>query len=390
MIWAIIFWVSVFAIFQSYVIYPLIISILAKKAKDNEEVFDPDDNLPFVSVIMAVYNEEKVISEKLRTIFHTSYPEEKLEVLVGSDASTDRTNEILHIYGNEQFGFRFYEFSQRRGKPAVINELRDQAMGEILVFTDAKVLFTTDTLFELVKHFRNRQIGLVGANIRNARVDKSGISHQEWSFMSREIRLKYFEGRIWGAMIGAYGACYAIRNEHYNRVPEGYSVDDFYITMKVLEKNKDCILEMKALCLENVPNRLSEEFRRKIRISAGNFQNLRAFYKLLWPPFTGLSFSFFSHKILRWFGPFLLILALLSSYLLSADSRLYEILLFVQLALLVIPIIEFLLRKIGLHIVFLRFITHFYSMNLALLAGFIKYLTGSKTNVWKPTERSES
>ncbi len=388
MIWAIIFWVSVFAILHSYLFYPLIITILARRKKENTEVFDAGDNLPFVSIIMSVHNEESVISEKLRSIFHTTYPEEKIELLVGSDASTDQTDEKLHVYSNEHEALRFFPFPERRGKPAVINKLRDEAMGEILVFTDAQVMFTTETIFELVKHFRNRQIGLVGANIRNARVDRSGISFQEWSFMSREIKLKYFEGKIWGTMIGAYGACFAIRNEYFSHIPPGYSVDDFYITMKVLARKKSCILEMKAVCTENVPNRLSEEFRRKIRISAGNFQNLRTFFRLIWPPGTGLSFSFLSHKVLRWLGPFFLLLAMASSIVLSVSSRLYLVLVLVQAALLFSPIIDLLLRKINIHIVFLRFITHFYSMNLALLAGFMKFIKGTETDVWHPTKRT--
>jgi cellulose synthase/poly-beta-1,6-N-acetylglucosamine synthase-like glycosyltransferase len=388
MTWAIIFWLSVFAILHSYLLYPLIITLLGRRRGENTDVYAPDDNLPFVSIIMSVHNEESVISEKLRSIFHTTYPEEKIELLVGSDASTDQTDEKLRVYSNEHEALRFFPFRERRGKPAVINDLRDEAMGEILVFTDAQVMFSRETIFELVKHFRNPEIGLVGASIQNARVDRSGISIQEWSFMSREIKLKYYEGKIWGTMIGAYGACFAIRNEYFCRIPPGYSVDDFYITMKVLEGKKSCILDLNAVCTENVPNRLSEEFRRKIRISSGNFQNLRTFFKLIWPPGTGLSFSFLSHKVLRWIGPFFLLLAMASSIILSAGSRLYLVLVLIQAALLLSPILDFLLRKIGIHIVFLRFITHFYSMNLALLAGFFKFIKGTETNVWKPTKRT--
>ncbi len=389
MIWEILFWVPLVAILHSYLFYPLIISLLARNKKDNTEVFEPSDNLPFISIIMSVYNEEDLISEKLRSIFISSYPEEKIEVLVGSDASTDKTNEKLHIYANDQEGLRIFQFDTRRGKPAVINQLRDEARGEILVMTDANVMFTKETLFELVREFKNPGIGLVGANIRNTGHDKTGISLQEWTFISREIRMKYFEGKIWGTMIGAFGGCYAIRNECFSYVPEGFAVDDFYITMKVLERKKGCVMSLKAICHEDVSNRLSEEFRRKVRISSGNFQNLGAFCKLLWPPFSGLSFSFLSHKVLRWITPFFLIIVLAANYMLSLESRPYLILLIIQGVLMGIPIIDFLLRKIGLHIVFLRFITHFYSMNLALLAGFFKYLTGSKTNVWKPTERTE-
>jgi cellulose synthase/poly-beta-1,6-N-acetylglucosamine synthase-like glycosyltransferase len=388
MIWEIAFWVSFLAILHSYVLYPIILGILAGRRKDNTEFFDPGDRLPFVSVIMSVHNEEIVISEKLKSIFHTSYPEERIEVLVGSDGSTDKTDEKLHVWANESEALRFFPFSERQGKPSVINKLRNEAMGEILIFTDANVMFTHDTLFELVKHFRNPDIGLVGANISNERIDRSGISRQEWSFISREIRMKYLEGRIWGTMIGAFGGCYAMRNEYFRPVPAGFAVDDFYITMKVAETGKKCILAMKAVCVENVQNQLSEEFRRKIRISSGNFQNLRTFYRMLWPTGRGLAFSFFSHKVLRWLGPFFLLILILASYMLSRQSELYRILLLVQFILLGLPILDFLLRKIGIHIVILRFITYFYSMNLALLAGFFKFLTGRETNVWKPTKRT--
>ena len=388
MIWEIILWVSVVAIIHSYVFYPLIISLISQCRKENDRVLISTDDLPFTSIIMAVHNEEKVISGKFQSIYNTGYPGDRFELLVGSDGSSDRTNDILEKFSKGHESFHFIAFSKRRGKPAVINELREMARGEILIMTDAQVLFTPDTIFELVKHYRNEQIGLVGANILNTRIDKSGISYQEWSFMSREIRLKYHEGKAWGTMIGAYGACYSIRNEYYTKVPEGYSVDDFYITMKVLERKKKCILEMKAIGYENVPNRLSEEFRRKIRIAAGNFQNLKTFYKLLWPPYTGVAFSFFSHKVLRWLGPFFLLFLLVSNIILAFSHPFYRILLIVQGLLIISPFIDFLLRKIGLHIVILRFITHFYSMNLALLAGFLKFIKGTETNVWQPTKRT--
>jgi cellulose synthase/poly-beta-1,6-N-acetylglucosamine synthase-like glycosyltransferase len=388
MIWEIILWVSVVAIIQSYVFYPLIINILSRHKKENDRVFITTDDLPFASIIMAVHNEEEVISEKFQSIYNTGYPDDRFELLVGSDGSSDRTNDILEEFSEGHDSFHYIAFSKRRGKPAVINELREKAKGEILIMTDAQVLFTRDTIFELVKHYRNEQIGLVGANILNTRIDKSGISYQEWSFMSREIRIKYHEGKAWGTMIGAYGACYSIRNKYYTSVPEGYSVDDFYITMKILERKKKCILEMKAIGYENVPNRLSEEFRRKIRIAAGNFQNLKTFYKLLWPPYTGVAFSFFSHKVLRWLGPFFLLFLFVSNIILAFYHPFYRILLIVQGLLIISPFIDFLLRKIGLHIVILRFITHFYSMNLALLAGFLKFIKGTETNVWQPTRRT--
>jgi len=389
MIWQFIFWICLALIIHSYLVYPAILLILARNKKENEEVFAPEDKLPFVSVILSVFNEEEVIREKLRSVFKTNYPENRFEMLIGSDGSTDKTNQIMRLFSIEESSIRFFAYRDRKGKSNVLNRLQKEANGEILILTDAKVFFTPDLIFNLVKHFRNKSIGLVGANIVNKRTDSSGISIQEWSFMSREIDLKHKEGLIWGNTMGAYGACYAIRHELFEPVPEGYSVDDFYITMKVLEKKYRCILEKTAVCYENVSNRIIEEFRRRIRISAGNYQNLRSFGKLLWPPYTALSFSLLSHKVLRWIGPFLLLLLIIANIFLFKVNLFYRVALIIQGILMVIPFLDYLLRKLNIHIVFLRFIAHFYSMNLALLAGFFKFMKGSETNVWQPTQRKE-
>jgi cellulose synthase/poly-beta-1,6-N-acetylglucosamine synthase-like glycosyltransferase len=370
-------------------LFPLLLSIMGRKARVNSTLWKPDESLPFVSILMAVHNEEAVIIEKLRSVFQSDYPEERFELLVGSDNSTDKTNDILMMYANDHPALRCFLYDQRTGKPGVINNLYREARGEILVMTDANVYFRKDTLFHLVKHFKNSSIGLVGANIVNSRREVNGISIQEWTFLVREIKMKHWEGRIWGAMIGAEGGCYAVRNELYVPVPEGFAVDDFFITMKVLEKKFDSILEMDAVCYEDVSNDLGEAFRRKVRISSGNFRNLREFGRLLWPPCSGLSFSFFSHKVLRWLGPFLLLIILATNIPLWSQGYFYRATLIFQLAILGMIILDFLLRKIRLHIVFLRFITHFYSMNLALLLGFFKYLNKAETDVWEPTRRSK-
>lgn len=353
----------------------------------NEVVFREGDELPFISIIIAAHNEEKVIAEKIRSIYHTNYPFAKMEVLLGSDASVDRTNHICLLYEGNYNNFHFFPYKERQGKPGVVNKLVKQAKGEILILTDAKVFFTQSTIPELVKHMRNPEISIVGGNLINQKARKDGVSIQEKAFMNREIKMKYLEGLIWGKTMGIYGAVYAIRKKSFSFIPPDFSVEDFYITMKVLEKKELAILNLQAVTYENVPNEMSIEFRRKVRISSGNFQNLRTFLKLLWPPWSSLSFIFFSHKVIRWIGPFLLLLALGTNFYLAIDSHFFQATLIFQIILLLIPLIDLLLKKINLHIVILRFITHFYAMNLALLIGFFKYLLGLKTHIWQPTRR---
>ena len=387
MILQILFWTSVFLIFHSYMLYPLILKFLSRNKKPNSEVYTPEDDLPMVSVIMSVHNEEMVIVEKIRSIYYTLYPQNKFEVLVGSDNSTDGTNRICKVYSGNYNEFRFFEFKKRQGKPAVVNQLVEKAKGEILILTDAKVFFEIDTIYELVKNFKNQKIDIVGGNIITPKSRKDGISIQEKAFMNRELLMKYQEGLIWGKTIGIYGAIYAIRKKAVQKVPQNFSVDDFYITMKVLESGGKAIIEQSAKSTENVPNDSQVEFNRKVRISSGNFQNLKAFRKSLWPPWSSLAFALFSHKVLRWFTPFLIIISFVSAALLAMKNEFYSYLFYLESLIFIMPLLDLILRKLNIHIVFLRFISHFLLMNIALIVGFGKNLMGFESNVWQPTKR---
>lgn len=385
----IIFWVSVALLFHSYILYPFILYILSFRQKLNIDVFSQSDNLPSVSIIMAAHNEDDVIGKKIDSIFNTSYPLSKIELLIGSDCSTDRTNEIVKTKSTEYKGITFLEFSNRQGKANIMNQLLDLSKGEIIISTDANVIFTPDTIFQAIKYFKNSEIGLVDTHMTNTGLSKQGISIQESTYISREVMIKNREGLIWGTMMGPFGGCFAIRKSCYHKVPKNFFMDDFYINMKVLEYRKKTMNSLESIVYEDVSNKLSEEFRRKIRISIGNFQNLSAFKHLLWPPYKAVGFSFLSHKVIRWFGPFLLILAAISNLFLIDDYQLYTYTLLAQLLFYSIPFVDFLLGKFNIHLVALRFSTHFISMNLALFVGLIKYLKGVKSNVWQPTQRNQ-
>jgi cellulose synthase/poly-beta-1,6-N-acetylglucosamine synthase-like glycosyltransferase len=383
------FWLSVFLVFHTYVLYPVILQILAAFKKENEIIFMEDDEAPSVSIIMSAYNEEKVIGQKLESILDTDYQKHKIEILIGSDNSTDKTNGILKEYASKNINIKPIYFDIRQGKANIINQLSEKATGEILILTDANVYFTTSTIRNLVKHFKNKGIDIVGGNILNTNIKKDGISFQEKTYLVNENKIKYHEGIIWGSMMGAFGGCYAIRKSKYAPVPKNYFMDDFYITMHVLASGGKAINELNAICYEDVSNIIYEEFRRKIRISIGNFQNLHSFKNLLWPPYKGTGFSFLSHKVLRWFTPMFIIIALVSSIFLSETSVLYRVLLSCQILLFCCPVADITLRKLNIHFKILRFITHFYLMNLTLLTGLFLFLKGPVSNVWQPTKRNQ-
>jgi cellulose synthase/poly-beta-1,6-N-acetylglucosamine synthase-like glycosyltransferase len=172
-------------------------------------------------------------------------------------------------------------------------------------------------------------------------------------------------------------------------VPDNFLVDDFYINMAVLKQGMRCISNVEARVYEDVSNELGEEFRRKKRISAGNFQNLAEYRSLLFSRLPGVGFCFFSHKVIRWIVPFLVLITLSLSMYLSRHYSVYLVLALLQLTVLIIPLLDHFLRKIKIHSIPLRFISHFILMNLALLAGFFKYAGGIKSNVWQPTRRNQ-
>jgi cellulose synthase/poly-beta-1,6-N-acetylglucosamine synthase-like glycosyltransferase len=389
MIARLLFWLPFSALVYSYILYPLIIRLLAASGRSNITLFTERDELPPVTVIMAVHNEQEVLEEKINSINAGGLPSGKLKIIIGSDASTDNTNMILNDLAKQYDCLRFQFYEERRGKPAIINELAGLSDTSILIITDANVIFDKDAIFHLVKHFKNNEIGLVDSGLRHRNIRRDGISLVKNAYITGEKKIKNYEGIIWGTMMGPSGGCYALRKELYSNVPDLFLVDDFYINMMVITSGHKSIIEPAAVVWEDIPSGPGEEFRRMTRIATGNFQNFKFFFNELFSGIPGLAISFLSHKILRWLGPFFLVSVFLSSFWLGGESGFYRYALVLQLSLVFMSFIDYLLGKIKIHIIILRCITHFVSMNFALLFGFIKFLKGVKTNVWEPTRREQ-
>lgn len=381
--------ISILAIFHSYVLFPLILGMLDRVRRRKPAPPPVTGEPPLVSILLSAYNEEAVIEEKINSIYDTTYPPDRFEVLIGSDASTDRTVAIVKRLAANHPSLHFFPSDERRGKPNVINSLVEKARGTILILTDANVIFEPATITQLVAPFADPSIGLVDTRMINLGMKREGISHQEKAYITREVKIKHLESLLWGAMMGPFGGCFAIRRDLFAPVPSNYLVDDFFLNMKVLESGFKAVNNPEACVYEDVSNELGIEFRRKIRIATGNFQNLCRFRKLLVSPRPGIAFCFWSHKVLRWLGPLFLIAIGVALVWLSFTSAFWLILLAGYLALLAVPVADLLLKKLNLHFILFRFITHFLAMNLALLIGFIRYLKGVKTNVWQPTKRHQ-
>ena len=383
----IIFWFSILAIAHTYLFYPAIIILLSIRKKNNSIIYNSITEMPEISIIMAVRNAEKVIEKKIISIFENTYDINKIKFYIGSDASDDNTDKIILELKNKYPGLLYTRFENRVGKVQIINALEQKANSGILVFTDVHAFLDKRAIENIVKHFFNPDIIVVCGCLKNLKPINKGIAHQENIFMKQEFKLKYAEGKLWGTTIGAYGAFYAIRKTSFSPVPVNFIVDDFYISLKAITKKGKAICEPSAIAYENVSASLKTEFKRKMRISIGNFQNLRILYHVLFSKKLTLSFAFFSHKILRWVSPIFIFFSIISSATLFNKNLFHSIFFIIIMLSLISTIIDYFSRKIEIHVIILRSIAHFYYMNLALLLGMFKFMKGVNTNVWEPTNR---
>ena len=390
-----IFWLSFFALLHTYIFYPKLLKWLAKGRTPHTVFFSEKDDWPIVSIIMSLYNEATVIQEKMETLLQLVYPKDKLRFFIGSDGSDDTTNEILQKLVQQYPFIQFFPFAERRGKPSVLNDLVATSLAQngtshhIFILTDANVMLSKEVVKKLVRHFKNDQIAIVDAYIINTGMKDMGISKSENQYISSEWQLKHWEGLLWGKMIGPFGGCYAIRASYFSKVPSHYLVDDFYIAMKAFEKGGQAINDLEAHCYEGITHDMQVEFRRKSRIAAGSYQNLFTFPHLWLPKWNPLNFAFFSHKVLRWWGPFFMLFILGSSVMLAwKGSPFFQFAVLVQLFVyFIIPLLDSILKRRGYQLSSLKNLTYFVMMNVALLYGFVRFVKGIKAGVWERTKR---
>jgi cellulose synthase/poly-beta-1,6-N-acetylglucosamine synthase-like glycosyltransferase len=381
------FVVGLLFLIYSYLLYPMLLKYLLQKSAA-QEAHVTTNPLPALSIIIAAHNEEKVLRDKLDSILQSAYPQDQIELLIGIDASSDLSALIAEEYQSKFAACQIFEFKERQGKIKIVNALVPKAQHALVVLTDANVLFTADTLKHLQAPFSDPKIGLVDSTMKHYGLKNTGISVPESTYIAGEVLLKEAEGKLWGAMMGPFGGCFAFRKSCFEPIPAHFLVDDFYINMICIEKGLRCITQTEAIVLEDVSNDLSIEFKRKIRISSGNFQNLRRFWPLLFK-FNWVSFAFFSHKVLRWILPVFLVSIIVQILQHQDQSVFYQILYFCLLLIPISFVVDFMARKRDIHLVWLRFVIHFVSMNLALLIGLFRFFGGIRSSVWQPTKRHQ-
>lgn len=371
------FWLSVVALLYSYFIFPLILRIFVTPKPVSRVL---PENLPSVDIIIAAYNEEACIKARIENALSQDYAGE-LQILVASDGSQDSTGQIIDSF--EDIRVKAFNFEVNRGKISVLNDLVAKSTADLLVFTDANTDFNSDAVTILVESFSGNVGAVSGELILETEDGNQNLDGLYWRY---EQFLKKCESEL-GSLLGANGAIYALKRELYLPLPTDTIVDDFCIVMNVKKQGFDVLYNDQAIAKEEVAPSLEDEVGRRIRIGVGNY---KAFFANLWAlsPSQGLlSWCFWSHKVLRWFAPHLLLLALISNAMLL-DIGFFRLTFIAQV--LFYAIAWHGQKKIhkgqkvrGI----VAIVSFFVSMNVALGQGFVRFCKGHKSGGWKRTAR---
>ena len=368
------FWWSLGVLAYIYTGYPAMVWLLAR-------LFGREparrDVAPMVSLLIPAYNEEAHIEAKLQNSLALDYPKPRLEIVVASDGSTDRTNATVECFKPQ--GVVLLAMSHNVGKASLLSRTVPLLRGEIVVFSDASSELEPDALKRLVRSFADPRVGCVSGLYR-LRGSSDLRAHGEGLYWRYETFLKRQESRL-HSILGAHGAFYAIRRTLFARVGESEINDDYLIPMRIVAQGYRAVYEPGAVCWEREAASVEGEFARRRRIAAGNCQQIVELRKLLSPWRGWVALCFFSHKVLRTFAPILLLAVLVSSLWLSWPWA--AVALAAQGALYASAIAGYLCQRRGRMVRWLSPPLYFCLGNLAMLAGLLKFCANRKSMGWE-------
>lgn len=383
----ILFWGAVGLILYAYLLFPLLVvlrGLIWRKPYKSQDT----DPLPLVSIIIAAYNEEKEIGGKLDNILALDYPRDRLEVVIASDGSTDRTNTIVQSY--ESHGIKLLALP-RLGKAGALNAAVAAAQGEILVFSDANSMYRSDAIRQLVRPFADAAVGGVAGNqCYLKKKEASSVGAGERSYWDFDRIIKQFESSA-GNTISATGAIYAIRRSLFQPVMEGVT-DDFYTSTGVIAQGSRLVFAPEAVAYESVAGTSGTEFGRKVRVITRGLRGVFIARRPLLNPFRYgfYALQLFSHKALRRLVVFLLLLLLLVNTFLWNDGWFYRLTMLGQLGFYGLGLLGYLLD--GTRLGRLKFLTipfYFCLVNYAVLLAALNIMRGQQIKRWEPQRKAE-
>lgn len=375
----ILFFLSLGIIVYTYFGYPLILLLLQIGSIPVKK----GDKTPFVTVFISAFNEADRIEAKVLNLLESDYPKDRMEIMVGSDGSTDETYQIIKRLAEEK-NIRYTVSFTRLGKPAMINKMSKDAKGDIFLFSDARQKFAKDAIRRLVSAFDDPEVGCVSGELMiedKAQGSGSGLGLY-WNY---EKLLRKLESNI-GSMLGATGAIYAVRKEYFHYLPD-VILDDVFAPMNVVLMNKRAIFEPAARAYDEVSATTEKEFSRKVRTLTGNFQLFSMMPEYFFPHRSKVAFQMFSHKLLRLFVPYFLVLLFVSSIFMAGKGTFFMVLLVLQVLFYALALMGRMVENSGRALTGLgRLLTvpyEFCALNAAAVAALIRFRSGKTSAMWE-------
>lgn len=374
-------------ILYHHLIYPWLLHYLGRQAEPVSLPATPDPlALPQVCILIPAFNEAGVIADKVRNVASLDYPPERLTLIIACDGCTDNTAEIALRTAcepeNRALRLRVVQFQNNRGKVAVLNSLIPTLPGSIIALSDASALMAVDAISRAVGHLRDKRVGVVAATYRILTPGSAG----EASYWRYQTVIKRGEA-VLGAPVGVHGALYFFRKSLFQALPGDTINDDFILPMSIVSRGYQTLYDAELIALELETATAQMDSRRRIRIAAGNLQQLLRMPGLLHPRHRGTAFAFASGKALRALMPLLLALQFVLCALLALNSP------WAQLgALLQAGAVLF--SRCCLYLNWTPPLAHIvtYPIN-GYVSGFIgvmRYLTGQERGCWKPVTHKEA
>lgn len=373
------FWFSILIVFYVYLGYPIVVFILSLFLSVRSE---QKDSTPFVTILIAAYNEADHIEKTIRNKLALDYPSDQFELIVISDESTDGTDEIVNNMRIENV--RLIRQSPRAGKTSALNLAVSQAKGEILVFSDANSIYDVAALKKLVANFADPKIGYVTGKMIYVNPEGTPVGDGCSAYMKYENRLRADETKL-GSIVGVDGGIDAVRKELYEPMRSD-QLPDFVLPLKVVEKGFRVVYEPDALLKENTLKDASDEYRMRVRVALRAIWALFDMRELLFmkPGNRLFSWQLWSHKVLRYLGFLFILMAFLANIVLLTHGAMYVCFFILQIAAIGGAIAFPFLEKRNQVFLPLRFLNYFFLLNLASAHAFLKFIMGKKQVLWTP------
>ena len=374
-----IFWLSVAAIGYAYVGYPLLLLLLSrirpKPVKSGQWT-------PSVTVVIAAYNEERDLAAKLENTLALDYPPSQLEILVTSDCSSDRTDEIARSFASR--GVRLHRQEERHGKTAAQNAAVTKARGEIIVFSDATTHYRPDVLRLMMPAFADKSVGCVTGRVIYQDDKDSNVGTGTQSYWNYEFFLKRHESTVC-SLIGVCGCMYAVRASAY--IPlYNEACSDFIIATTMVEQGLRAVYVPEAVCTEEPNRQAKKELAARVRIISQTFADLWRNRSVLNPFRSGFyAVQLWSHKLMRYLVPVFLISIFIASVFLARQNAFYAVVFVIQVAFYLAALVSWALERLGVTFSVLALPQYFVITNLASLIAFVKFLTGERYTRWEPS-----